>query len=265
MIKNPRIPVTVAVWLTIASPSVLHSKEALPDPVHPPSALLSKEALSDAGREMQLAQASTEDAAWVPTTTQLQDVQRRLAELGFDPGVADGKIGPRTIAAIQEYQRSIDVEPDGKLTQDLYQRLTDQPDAATGSSESSPAPSFAEPTKPEESLVSPESVECPRAVGKWLFEDEQGSSFELTLEANGEVTGIPYPQHWHWQSTDPLIEIVYDSGMGQTVTRSGQLENEATIIGDAMDSRGRTWTWMAKRVATPPDEIGSDCPASNAP
>jgi len=255
MIKNPGIPLTVAVWLTIASPSALHCKEALPDPGLSPSALLSKEALSDAGQGMLLAQASTENAAWAPTTTQLRDVQRRLAELGFDPGVADGKIGPRTIAAIQEYQRSIDVEPDGKLTEDLYQRLTDQPDPAT----------FTEPTKPEEHLVPPESAECPRATGRWLFEDEQGSSFELTLGANGEVTGAPYPQHWHWQSKDPLIEIVYDNGMGQTVTRSGQLENEATIIGDAMDSRGRIWTWMAKRVATPPDEIGADCPASSAP
>lgn len=265
MIKNTGILITATVWLTIAAPSALHSKEALPDPGPPPSGLHSKAALSDAGWELQLAQASTEDAAWVPTTAQLQEVQRRLAEEGFDPGSADGKIGPRTIAAIQEYQRSVDVEPDGKLTEDLYKRLTVQPDATTGSSNSSPPPSFAEPTKPDESLVPPEAAECPQAAGKWLFEDEQGSSFELTLEANGEVTGAPYPQHWHWRSTDPLIEIVYDNGMGQTVTRSGHLESEATIIGDAMDSRGRTWTWMATRVAPLPDEIGAECPASNTP
>ena len=201
-----------------------------------------------------LAQASVEDTEWTPTTTQVQDVQRRLTALGFKPGTPDGRIGPRTVAAIQEYQRSINVNVDGQLTEDLYQRLIAQPAPATNSPQS---PSFAEPAKPEGSVEVQKSADCPPASGKWLFEDQQGGSFELSLVANGEITGPFYSQHWHWESDDLAIKILYDNGMGLTVTRNGQMDQEDVMIGDAKDSRGRSWTWTAKRL---PNQ--ADCPAS---
>jgi len=41
------------------------------------------------------------------------DLQRRLTELGFDAGRPDGILGPRTDAAIREFQRSVGEQADG--------------------------------------------------------------------------------------------------------------------------------------------------------
>ena len=52
----------------------------------------------------------------VPTAIMpLAAAQRRLAELGFDPGPADGKPGARTAAAIREYQRQRGLDVNGRL------------------------------------------------------------------------------------------------------------------------------------------------------
>ena len=51
------------------------------------------------------------------------ELQQRLAAAGFDPGAADGKIGPNTIAAVRAFQRSIGAVPDGYASLDVLQRL----------------------------------------------------------------------------------------------------------------------------------------------
>ncbi len=51
------------------------------------------------------------------------ELQRRLATAGFDPGVADGKIGPNTIAAVRAFQRSIGAVPDGYASLGVLQKL----------------------------------------------------------------------------------------------------------------------------------------------
>jgi hypothetical protein len=52
----------------------------------------------------------------VPTAIMpLAAAQRRLAELGFDPGPADGKPGARTAAAIREFQRQRGLDVNGRL------------------------------------------------------------------------------------------------------------------------------------------------------
>jgi len=155
------------------------------------------------------------------------------------------------------------VDVDGQLTEDLYQQLTAQPEPAAKSDNPSGSSSFAKPAQPEGAVELPKPVACPPAAGKWLFEDQQGSSFELTLVATGEITGPSYPQHWHWEADDLGIKIAYDNGMGLTVMRNGQMDQQNVMIGDATDSRGRSWTWIAKRLAAPSG--GENCLASSAP
>jgi hypothetical protein len=46
----------------------------------------------------------------------LRFVQQRLQELGYDPGPADGKIGPRTRDAIRAFQRRMNMQVDGRAT-----------------------------------------------------------------------------------------------------------------------------------------------------
>jgi hypothetical protein len=53
-------------------------------------------------------------------------IQLALEELGFDPGSPDGKMGPRTKSAIEEYQRNNDLHADGKPTQKLLDHIKKQ-------------------------------------------------------------------------------------------------------------------------------------------
>jgi hypothetical protein len=51
------------------------------------------------------------------------DVQTRLAKLGYDPGPADGQLGPKTRAAIRAYQKDSDLKADGQVTASLVERI----------------------------------------------------------------------------------------------------------------------------------------------
>jgi hypothetical protein len=50
-------------------------------------------------------------------------MQERLSLRGFDVGNADGIIGPRTVDAIKEFQKSLGLTPDGFPTVGLLGRL----------------------------------------------------------------------------------------------------------------------------------------------
>lgn len=47
--------------------------------------------------------------------SRVQDLQRRLAAAGFNPGAADGDFGPRTRRAVEAFQRARGIEVDGKV------------------------------------------------------------------------------------------------------------------------------------------------------
>ena len=41
-------------------------------------------------------------------------LQRKLLEMGFDIGKADGLFGPKSAAGLKEFQRSVGIDPDGR-------------------------------------------------------------------------------------------------------------------------------------------------------
>jgi hypothetical protein len=51
------------------------------------------------------------------------ELQERLTAAGFDTGGADGKIGPRTVAAVKAFQRTIGMVPDGYASLEILKRL----------------------------------------------------------------------------------------------------------------------------------------------
>jgi peptidoglycan hydrolase-like protein with peptidoglycan-binding domain len=61
--------------------------------------------------------------------TEAMDLQWHLAVRGYDPGPADGVVGPRTRAAIQQYQMDAGLPADGRATMALLDHLqfTDPP------------------------------------------------------------------------------------------------------------------------------------------
>ena len=54
---------------------------------------------------------------------EVQEIQTRLARLGFESGTPDGVIGSKTRAAVRSYQRGAKLPPDGYPTAGLLQRL----------------------------------------------------------------------------------------------------------------------------------------------
>ena len=53
----------------------------------------------------------------------LADLQARLKGLGYDPGPADGQMGPKTRAAIRAYQKDAGIKADGQVTASLIRRI----------------------------------------------------------------------------------------------------------------------------------------------
>ena len=65
--------------------------------------------------------------AVMPSAGDVRALQLRLAERGFPAGGADGKIGPRTRAAIRAYQAANGLPPDGYADAPLRERILASP------------------------------------------------------------------------------------------------------------------------------------------
>ncbi|MGU3362577.1 lytic murein transglycosylase [Methylobacterium sp. M6A4_1b] len=64
----------------------------------------------------------------MPTAGDVRALQLRLAERGFPAGSADGKIGPRTRAAVRAYQAANGLPPDGYADAPLRERILAAPE-----------------------------------------------------------------------------------------------------------------------------------------
>lgn len=53
----------------------------------------------------------------------IRRLQKALADLGFDPGPADGMLGPRTRGALREWQKSRNLPADGYPTRTMIERI----------------------------------------------------------------------------------------------------------------------------------------------
>ena len=71
----------------------------------------------------------------VDPSPRVRELQQGLIELGYDPGAADGVVGPKTREAISAYQKDHKMRPDGKysglLLFGLQTRLREAKKAAT--------------------------------------------------------------------------------------------------------------------------------------
>ena len=208
----------------------------------------------------QLKEIQDAEDEWRPTSAEILEVQLFLLELGFDPGLPDGTMGRRTIAAIEAFQRANKIEADGKLTKDFYERLTKEYVESNPSSALTTSPVITEQPAPVDSQAQKPGRDCtliPNSV--WLFEDSFGGKFTMALQEDGSVEGPIYPDHWRWQADGQDIEIKYDNHMGMTVSRRGHLEGSSLMVGEAVDSRERSWTWRAERLQPSPDDPNREC------
>ena len=119
--------------------------------------------------------------------------QKRLAELEYDAGPIDGKIGPKTIAALKKFQQDHDLAVTGKLDEETLRKLG-------FSSKTQPVEQTSIPTVP--SVVRPEATPTAAAtpvkvVGVALAGyDESTSAVYAPTETSGERRGKGHLKKW---------------------------------------------------------------------
>ena len=111
---------------------------------------------------------------------EVQRLQERLAELGYDPGKADGLFGKGTKKALQEFQRRNGLNPDGEAGPETLEKLYSDTAAAM------PAPQ----------TVNVLAGELPMLVNKWNPVDEFLVPADLVLlkdALDSQLVKIKYP------------------------------------------------------------------------
>ena len=102
-------------------------------------------------------------AGKMESSADIRQAQQALKDKGHDPGPIDGVHGPRTSAALREYQKAENIKVTGRLDSETRAHLMGQ---KTSSSATTPAPSASPsmPTSPSASTSTP-PVPPPAAVG----------------------------------------------------------------------------------------------------
>jgi len=65
-------------------------------------------------------------ASRASVSPEVAEMQTRLVQLGYDPGPIDGLMGPRTNAALRQYQGDYGLTADGRLTPDVRLHIAQQ-------------------------------------------------------------------------------------------------------------------------------------------
>jgi hypothetical protein len=71
------------------------------------------------GGSIAFSEAVQEEASAAPGPDKIRALQIHLRASGYDPGPADGVLGPQTLIAIRAFQRDHGLTPDGRISADL--------------------------------------------------------------------------------------------------------------------------------------------------
>lgn len=95
-----------AVWLA--------SQTLLPKRLDVPTVTETAQAASDA-LDPEIQKRVVEAAAEPMTPDEIRKLQTWLAMIGFDPGLVDGRVGPRTLGAFNQYRASQNLSPVSRI------------------------------------------------------------------------------------------------------------------------------------------------------
>ena len=102
--------ITVASWLALSAPQSSSTLGESVVPAADAASLFSGQPIVTAGKNVVLT-AADETAKLPLTVDDVIKVQNRLKSLGFNPGKADGKPGPHTMKALNDYRKSLGLDP----------------------------------------------------------------------------------------------------------------------------------------------------------
>lgn len=170
----------------------------------------------------------------VPARDLVRAVQERLAALGYDPGPIDGVAGPKTRAAIGDFQTAAGLAPDGAASPALLARLN----AALEAVKTEALEPAAEPVTPREAdfvaawLLGTWRMDCARDDPGLVFDrvaHDKTWSEEWTVTTDGanvsvcREAGGRFCYHYRRLGESRLI---YDGYVGQTGRAERNIEIE---------------------------------------
>ncbi len=94
-------------------------------------------------QQMQNSQQQNQDRTAQMSHTQdqaVRDAQQQLASQGYDPGPADGKLGPKTQEQIRKFQQDHNLQASGQLDDQTMAALSGQSSSIGSSSTGSSSP-----------------------------------------------------------------------------------------------------------------------------
>ena len=183
-------------------------------------------------------------------------VQQGLAALGFDPGPADGLFGPRTRAAVWDWQNAKGLEATGFLTREEAEALGAMGQAAGAYNEESD-PEVAGPGEPASEESAPEPSDSRNRVlyfPQWqVFASHNGVVLEWRTHSHPERDTMA-----DWRVTNNSTEVLYHLALGTriyTCTNNADAFKMRSHLGELELSPGASVTASNGGAA---DYIGAD-------
>jgi formylglycine-generating enzyme required for sulfatase activity len=181
-----------------------------------------------------------------PSLDMIREAQKRLKDLGYDPGTADGRMGAKTQSAIQSFQRSHDLTVDGTVTDALVASLKvarKQVAAVRPAPVPKPAPSPAKPAvgvypkayKPGD--VFKDCPDCPEMVVVPAGSFTMGSPEDETSRE-----GVP-DKYAKWERPLHRVTIPRPFAVGKFEVTRGEFD--AFVRTTRHDTSGGCWVWNA--------------------
>lgn len=133
----------------------------------------------------------------------VEQVQKKLTELGYDPGPADGKMGNKTLIAIKSFQKDNGLLQNGEMNEATLKKLgIETPETKPPETQPTPPP---KPTPPKEQKPKdPPKINC--------------STFNCTVE-NGLTDEMAAQIHKHLSETNSADEVKLKNGSDADLTK----------------------------------------------
>lgn len=201
-----------------------------------------------------------------PETKQLYDIkeiQTRLKVHGYDPGPIDGKMGPKTRAAIEAMQKALNITPSGLVGPWMMEQLRKdskpQPVPKPPEPAPTPVPPVERPTVQAPSIVPPNVPESNPRKGMRILQ-EYGWPKHWAAGAIAQAQRESYPDLRPWAKGDYMLngKPVPRTTPGASPTAFGiwQLRNDRYDNYLSFAARkGKPWDDFETQVLWMPEEL----------